>query len=62
MSREDGIDYRPPTIGFLLAALGVVAAGVYGGNTVAAMLPVAVLFGALFALGMLLSQWFGGRD
>lgn len=58
---EDGIDPRPPLVGFLLAALGVVAAGVFGGNTVVEMLPVAVLFGALFAFGMLLSQRFGGR-
>ncbi|MFC7227255.1 hypothetical protein N0B31_07560 [Salinirubellus salinus] len=59
---DDGIDPRPPVIGFLLAALGVVVAGVYGGNSIGAMLPVAVLFGALFAFGMLLSQWFGRRD
>ena len=58
---DDGIDPRPPTVGFLLAALGVITAGVYGGTTVGEMLPVAVLFGALFAFGMLVSQRFGGN-
>ena len=58
---DGGIDPRPPTVGFLMAALGVTAAGVFGGASVAEMLPVALVFGALFAFGMVLAQRFGSE-
>ena len=60
--RPDQIDLRRPAIGFFLAIGGALFAGAIGGGPLLEILPLAVLLGALFAVGMWAAQRFGPRE
>jgi hypothetical protein len=58
---EDSIDLRRPAIGFFLTVAGAVFAGTVAGGPVLELLPLAVVLGGLFAVGMWAAQWFENR-
>ena len=60
--RPDVVDLRRPAIGFFLTVTGALFAGAIAGGPLLEILPMALLLGGLFAVGMWAAQRFGGRD
>jgi hypothetical protein len=58
-SPPNQFDLRRPTIGFFLTVGGALFAGAIAGGPLIEILPVALLLGMLFALGMWAAQRFG---
>jgi uncharacterized membrane protein len=56
------VDLRRPTIGFFLTVAGAIFAGAIAGGPLLKILPLALVLGGLFAVGMWAAQRFGPRQ